>query len=223
MTTRALVIEDSPEIAALIAKLLGNEGFTVSATPSGKMGIAKARAERPEIVVLDLSLPDMDGLEVCRAIREFSDAYLIMLTARGDEVDRVIGLSVGADDYVTKPFSARELAARVRALRRRPRVAANPLREFGALQIDPVAREVILDGSPVSLTKIEFDLLDVLSAAPRRAFSREQLLKQIWGEWHSDDHVIDVHIGNLRRKLGESAAKQRYIRTVRGVGFRFEA
>jgi DNA-binding response OmpR family regulator len=132
-------------------------------------------------------------------------------------------LSVGADDYVTKPFSARELSARIKAMRRRPRLPEQPdLRHFGDLTVDPGAREVRLHGNLISLTKIEFDILDLLSGSPRRIFTREQLLEQIWGEWFGDDHVIEVHVGKLRKKLGESAASPRHIRTLRGVGYRFE-
>jgi DNA-binding response OmpR family regulator len=146
-----------------------------------------------------------------------------MVTARDEEVDKIVGLTVGADDYVTKPFSPRELAARIRAMRRRPRVPAQrEARDFGRLVIDPVAREVIVDGDTVDLTKIEFDILDLLSSSPRRTFTREQLLQHVWGDWFGDDHVIEVHMGKLRRKIGETAAEPRHIRTLRGVGYRFE-
>jgi DNA-binding response OmpR family regulator len=175
-------------------------------------------------MVLDVTLPGLDGIEVCRRIREFSDCYVVMVTARDEEFDRVLGLTMGADDYVTKPFSPRELTARIRAMRRRPRVSAAPdLRRFEELEVDPVAREVRLQGSVVELTKIEFDILDLLSGSPRRTFERGQLMNEVWGsEWVGDDHVIDVHLANLRRKLGESASAQRHIHTVRGVGYRFE-
>jgi DNA-binding response OmpR family regulator len=168
-------------------------------------------------------LPGIDGVEACRRIRAFSDAYIIMLTAKSDEVDKLVGLSVGADDYLTKPFSPRELVARVRAMLRRPRVAVvgPDLRRFGELEVDPAGREVRVDGRPVELTRTEFDLLDTLSAQPRVAFSRRQLLEHVWGgDWYGDDHVIDVHVGNLRHKLGDDATAPRYIRTVRGVGYR---
>ncbi|MBI1376356.1 MAG: response regulator [Frankiales bacterium] len=219
----ALVIEDSPEITMLVRGLLEREGYAVVATPRGDQGLDWARAKRPELVILDLSLPDRDGVDVCRELRGFSDAYVVMVTARDDEVDKIVGLTVGADDYVTKPFSPRELAARVRAMRRRPRIAPQQeLRDFGHLVVDPVAREVVVDGDQVELTKIEFDILDLLSGSPRRTFTREQLLVQVWGEWFGDDHVIEVHMGKLRKKLGESASQPRHIRTLRGVGYRFE-
>jgi len=220
---QALVIEDSPEITLLVRGLLEKEGYAVVATPRGSQGLEWARANKPELVILDLSLPDRDGVEVCRDLRAFSDAYVVMVTARDDEVDKIVGLTVGADDYVTKPFSPRELAARIRAMRRRPRVSAQQeSRDFGRLVVDPVAREVTVDGENVELTKIEFDILDLLSGSPRRTFTREQLLVQVWGEWFGDDHVIEVHMGKLRKKLGESASQPRHIRTLRGVGYRFE-
>ncbi len=226
MTTerpQALVIEDSPEITLLVRSLLEKEGYAVVATPRGLQGLEWARSKRPELVILDLSLPDRDGVEVCRELRSFSDAYVVMVTARDDEVDKIVGLTVGADDYVTKPFSPRELAARIRAMRRRPRITRQQdARDFGHLVVDPVAREVLVDGENVELTKIEFDILDLLSGSPRRTFTREQLLVQVWGEWFGDDHVIEVHMGKLRKKLGESASQPRHIRTLRGVGYRFE-
>jgi len=184
-----------------------------------------ARSHSPELVLLDINLPTMDGLEVCRKIREFSDAYVIMLTARTEEFDRVLGLAVGADDYVTKPFSVQEVAMRIKAMRRRPRLTGNrsQLFDFGDLVLDPVAREVRVAGELVDLTKIEFDLLDTLAQAPRRAFSRRTLLAQVWGEdWFGDDHVVDVHLANLRRKIGEPASSPKHIKTVRGVGYRFD-
>lgn len=220
----ALVIEDTPEFALLGQRLLESEGFRVITAATGERGLAQARKETPELVLLDISLPDLDGFEVCRRIREFSDCYVVMVTARHEEFDRVLGLSVGADDYVVKPFSNRELAARIKAMRRRPRAPAEPeRRDFGDLVVDPVAREVTLHGRTLDLTKIEYGILDLLSASPRRTFERSQLMTHVWGaDWHGDDHVIDVHLSNLRRKLGESASDQRYVRTVRGVGFRFE-
>jgi DNA-binding response OmpR family regulator len=220
---QALVIDDSPETTHLLRGLLEREGYAVVATPRGGPGLEWARVNRPELVILDPALPDRDGVEVCRDLRSFSDAYVVMVTARDDEVDKIVGLTVGADDYVTKPFSPRELTARVRAMRRRPRAAArHATRDFGRLVVDPVAREVTVDAEVVELTKIEFDILDLLSGSPRRTFTREQLLATVWGDWFGDDHVIEVHVGKLRRKLGETAAHPRHIRTLRGVGYRFE-
>ncbi len=222
---KALLVEDTAEFVLICQRMLETEGFTVSVARDGERGVALARSERPELVLLDITLPGMDGFEVCRRIREFTDAYVMMVTARTDELDKVIGLTVGADDYVTKPFSARELSARIGAMRRRPRVPEQPdVRDFGALVVDPMAREVRIDGELLELTKIEFDLLELLSGSPRRTFTRDQLLTEVWGgDWYGDDHVIDVHMGNLRKKLGESATEQRHVKTVRGVGYRFDA
>lgn len=224
---RALVVEDSPEFLLLCRHLLEKEGFDVVVATEGEKAVELAQRERPELAILDLGLPDVDGIEVCRRIRRFTDAYIVIVTGRSDEVDKIVGLSVGADDYVTKPYSPRELAARVQAMRRRPRgpaePAATPAREYGALRIDPLVREVTLDGAVLDLTKIEFGILDLLSSSPRRTFTRNQLLEEVWGDnWYGDDHIIDVHVGNLRKKLGESASKQHHIRTLRGVGYRFE-
>jgi DNA-binding response OmpR family regulator len=220
----ALLVEDAPEYVLLGTRLLESEGYSVVVAKDGERALQLARSHKPELVLLDISLPGIDGIEVCRRLREFTDTYVVMVTARDDEIDRVMGLTVGADDYVTKPFSARELAARIRAMRRRPRRPEQPdVRDFGDLVVDPQAREVRQGGQPVELTKIEFDILDLLTSQPRRTFERAQLLHTIWGgEWFGDDHVIDVHLGNLRRKLGESAGDSKHIRTVRGVGYRFD-
>jgi DNA-binding response OmpR family regulator len=220
----ALLIEDSKEYALIGAKLLQREGFDVVVAHDGETGLRLARSRKPEVVLLDVGLPGVDGFEVCRRIRDFSDAYLIMVTGRTDEVDRVVGLTMGADDYVTKPFSPRELAARIAAMRRRPRAAADPeVQDFGSLRVDVAARETTLDGQLLDLTKVEFDLLAKLASEPRRAFTRVQLIEAVWGsDWYGDDHFVDVHVGNLRKKLGESGARPRFVHTVRGVGFRFE-
>lgn len=220
---RALVVDDEPPLVQVVGGYLAREGFDVVTAADGEAAVAAAREHGPDVIVLDLMLPGIDGVEVCRRIRAFSDAYIIMLTAKSDEVDKVIGLSVGADDYLTKPFSPRELVARVRAMLRRPRTATPQLelRRFGDLEVDPAGREVRVGGHPVELTRTEFDLLETLSAQPRMAFSRRQLLEHVWGgDWYGDDHVIDVHIGNLRHKLGDDATAPRYIRTVRSVGYR---
>ena len=227
MSQRALVVEDAVEIQELVTALLREEGFDVRTAADGERAVEMARAFQPDLIVLDLSLPGLDGIQVCQQIRTFSEAFILMLTAKSDELDKVVGLSVGADDYVTKPFSARELVARVRVLFRRTRApgAATPAgpveRTFGDLLIDPEAREVTVAGKPVDLTRIEFDLLDTLSASPRVAFSRRQLQEAVWGEdWYGDDHAIDVHVSNLRRKLEPEERTPRYVRTVRGIGYR---
>ena len=221
---RALVVDDEPPLVRVISAYLEREGFAVSAAFEGEEAVELARATRPDLIVLDVMLPGIDGIEVCRRVRSFSDAYIVMLTARAEEVDKIVGLSTGADDYVTKPFSPGELMARVRAMLRRPRggdaASAGP-RRFGELTIDGLAREVRLGGESVDLTPREFELLDVLSAHPQVAFTREQLLERVWGlDWFGDDHVVDVHIANLRAKLDDDPRAPRYIRTIRGVGYR---
>ena len=224
---RAMVVEDETELAALVGSYLEREGFEVTVSHDGAQAVTAARAIDPDVIVLDLGLPGLDGVEVCRQVRTFSDAYVVILTARSDEVDTLIGLSVGADDYMTKPFSPRELMARVQAMLRRPRPLRRPddggeaARTFGDLTIDTVGRDVWLEGDPVALTRTEFDLLAALAERPRMAFSRRQLIDHVWGEtWVGDEHLVDVHIGHLRRKLGDDATEGRFVRTVRGVGYR---
>jgi DNA-binding response OmpR family regulator len=223
---RVLVVEDAPEFVDLLVPLLEREGYSVTAAVDGQEAVDVARRVEPDVIVLDLTLPVLDGVEACRQIRQFSDAYVIMLTARTDEVDRVVGLEVGADDYLTKPFSPRELVARVRAMLRRPRVghAAGPppdeRRRFDGLDIDPLGRTVHVAGEEVALTRIEFDLLQALSAKPTMVYSRHLLREMVWGpDWFGDDHVVDVHIANLRKKIDPPGGPSR-IRTVRGVGYR---
>ncbi len=220
---RALVVDDELPLATLVSDYLEREGFEVTTATDGERAVELTRELAPDVIVLDLMLPGIDGIEACRRIRTFSDAYIVMLTARVEEIDKIVGLTTGADDYITKPFSPAELVARIRALLRRPRSAhdATPIRRFGDLEIDPAAREVRHGGTIVELTRIEFDLLDALSERPRNALSRRQLLERVWGEsWFGDDHVVDVHIANLRAKLGDEPRTPRYIRTVRGIGYR---
>lgn len=224
---RAMVVEDEHELARVLGSYLERDGFDVTLSHDGRQAVAAAREVDPDVIVLDLGLPGLDGIEVCRQVRTFSDAYVVMLTARSDEVDKLIGLSVGADDYMTKPFSPRELMARLQAMLRRPRATGpagemgGEVRAFGSLRVDPLGREVWIDGEPVSLTRTEFDLLATLSGRPRMAFSRRQLIDDVWGPaWVGDEHLVDVHIGHLRRKLGDDATEGRYVRTVRGVGYR---
>lgn len=218
-TLKVLIVEDDAQLAAATKRLLEQASFEVAVCHDAESGLEQARALPADLVVLDINLPGIDGIEACRRLRTFSDAYVIILTALDSETDRVIGLSVGADDYMAKPYSPRELVARIRAMQRRPRASGEviPAREFGALRIDPGAREVAVDGRTIELSRTEFDLLDTLAAQPRMTISRQQLLEAVWGEgWFGDDHVIDVHISNLRKKLGNPA----YVTTVRGYGYR---
>jgi DNA-binding response OmpR family regulator len=229
---RALVVDDEVPLANVVASYLEREHFEVSVAHNGRDAVSLAREIDPDVVVLDLALPGIDGLEACRQLRTFSDAYVVMLTARDTEMDTIVGLSVGADDYVTKPFSPRELVARIRAMLRRPRtVSASddaaaapdqpPPRLFGALRIDVAGRQVFLDDEPITLTRTEFDVLTALSARPGVVFSRRQLLDAVWTEsWVGNEHLVDVHVGHLRRKLGDDPAAPRYVITVRGVGYR---
>jgi DNA-binding response OmpR family regulator len=220
---RILVVDDEAAIVDLLRGYLVREGLEVQAAIDGLAAVSAVRESEPDVVILDLMLPGIDGIEVCRQIRTFSDVYVLMLTARSEEIDRVVGLSVGADDYLVKPFSPRELVARVKALLRRPRTAALELGvDHGGLRIDPARREVLLDGKALRLTLIEFDLLAALARDPGLVLSRQQLLDRVWGpDFYGDDHLLDVHVGNLRRKLGEDPDRSRWIETVRGVGFRF--
>ncbi len=232
--TRVLVVDDEQAIAQLVSTYLSRGGYDVCVVHTGPDALAAARAQDPAVLVLDLALPGMDGIEVCRQVRTFSDCYILMLTARGDEMDRIIGLSVGADDYITKPFSARELVARVQAVLRRPRGPApgaasaatlaapeEPPRVFGDLTVHPGGRRALLRGEPVPLTRTEFDILEVMSRRPSFAFSRRTLVDQVWDPaWVGDEHIVDVHIAHLRHKLGDDPAEPRYIETVRGVGYR---
>jgi DNA-binding response OmpR family regulator len=227
---RALVVDDEVPLAGVVASYLEQEHFEVSIAHNGHDALALAREIDPDVVVLDLALPGIDGLEACRQLRTFSDAYVVMLTARDTEMDTIIGLSVGADDYVTKPFSPRELVARIRAMLRRPRSVVagidstpptSPPRVFGPLRIDVAGRQVFLDDEPVMLTRTEFDVLAALSSRPGVVFSRRQLLETVWAQdWVGNEHLVDVHIGHLRRKLGDDPAAPRYVITVRGVGYR---
>ncbi|NLS09959.1 response regulator transcription factor [Nesterenkonia sp. MY13] len=219
-----LVVDDEAPLVRLVQEYLRRDGLCVEATGNGPDAVQMVAELEPTVVVLDLGLPGMDGVEVCRRIRTFSDCYVIMLTARADEVDRLIGLSVGADDYVTKPFSPRELVLRVRAMlrRSRPESAAERHRHrAGALMVDTSAREVWLDDSQVELTPTEFELLSALITEPGTAKSRRELITKVWGEeWIGDEHLVDVHIGNLRRKIHDDPAWPRFIHTVRGVGYK---
>ncbi len=218
---RVLVVDDEPPIIDLVRGYLEREGYAVLAAADGPAAVAAVRADRPDVVILDLMLPGLDGIEVCRQIRTFSDAYVLMLTARSEEIDRVVGLSVGADDYLVKPFSPRELVARVRALLRRPRTATGAAALPAALEVDVARHEVRVDGQPIELTATEFGILAELARDPGVVVGRAALLEAVWGpDFVGDDHLVDVHVANLRRKLGDDPERPRFVETVRGVGHR---
>ena len=223
----ALVVDDEHKLVELIRGYLEREGFAVLVAYDGPTAVQLARSERPDVVVLDLMLPGFDGLEVCRRLRQFSDAYVIMLTAKAEEIDKLVGLGVGADDYLTKPFSPRELVARIKAMLRRPRrpkmgeEGTRPPQRLGTLVIDRLRREVSRAAVPIELTAREFDLLALLADQPGRVFTRAQILDRLWSEDTADDHVVEVHVANLRRKLEPNPSEPFYVQTVRGVGYRF--
>lgn len=220
---RVLVVDDEVPLTGVVGSYLVREGFEVSVAHTGPDAVDMARTERPDLIVLDLMLPGFDGIEVCRQVRTFTDTYIIMLTARDSEVDKVLGLSMGADDYLVKPFSPRELIARVHAMLRRPRVADLGPQDaiaVGGLVIDPESRDVRVDGVTVDLTRTEFDLLAAMASRPKAALTRRQLIDAVWGpDWFGDEHVVDVHVGHVRTKLGDDANEPRFVRTVRGVGY----
>ncbi|CAB5004623.1 unannotated protein [freshwater metagenome] len=221
---RVLVVDDEVPLTVVVSSYLEREGFKVSVAHTGPDAVEAARSDRPDLIVLDVMLPGFDGVEVCRQVRQFSDAYIIMLTARDEEVDKILGLSMGADDYLVKPFSPRELIARVRAMLRRPRTSSTSglaeLRVVGGLTIDLEARLVLVDGAPVEVTRTEFDVLAAMVSRPRAVLTRRQLIEAVWGPgWYGDEHVVDVHVNHLRTKLGDDATDPRFVRTVRGVGY----
>ena len=220
---RILIADDEPDLRKMLTAYLEAEGFETSVATDGNQALERVRADRPDLIVLDVGMPGIDGFEVLRRVRAESDVPVIMLTARSEEVDRVVGLTVGADDYVTKPFSPRELAARIKAvLRRGRRPGDEEVLRFPGLTIDLARREVLRDEEPVSLSTLEFDLLAALASAPRRVFTRDQLLQRVWGfDYFGVDRVVDVHIANIRKALGDDAADPAVIGTVRGVGYRF--
>ena len=227
VTARVLIIEDDPNVAEVVARYLEREGYHVEIAVDGLAGLRRALVEPPDLVVLDLMLPSMGGLEVCRRLREAAPVPVIMLTARGEEADRIAGLEFGADDYVAKPFSPRELTARVKAVLRR---ATGPLvtvpeptvLRAGDLELDVVVHEARLGGQLVPLTVKEFDLLAHLMRHPRRAFRREELLEQVWGFAYGDTSTVTVHVRRLREKIEADPSAPRHVCTVWGVGYRFE-
>lgn len=221
---RVLVVDDEPPIRAVVRGFLERDGLEVSEAPDGPSAVEAARALKPDVIVLDVMLPGFDGLEVLRRVRAFSDPMVVLLTARTEEMDRIVGLRIGADDYVTKPFSAAELAARVGALLRRRRPAPDPAPAAPpGLAVDPARRSVSVDGARVDLTATEFEILAALARDPGVVLTRQQLVDAAWGaDWPGDEHVLDVHVANLRRKLGDDPAAPRFVETVRGVGYRLK-
>ena len=225
---RILVVEDDPTVSEVVTRYLEREGFVVEVAYDGAVALERALADPPELIVLDLMIPSLDGFEVCRRLRATAPVPVIMLTARGEEADRIVGLELGADDYVSKPFSPRELTARIKAVLRR---AGGPVADSGgeaallragSLEVDTVAHEARRDGELVSLTSREFDLLVHLMRHPRRAFRREQLLEQVWGFAYGDTSTVTVHVRRLREKVETDPAAPRHVCTVWGVGYRFE-
>ncbi|HSP28391.1 MAG TPA: response regulator transcription factor [Ilumatobacteraceae bacterium] len=225
---RILVVDDEAAIRDLVGSSLRNEGFEVDEAADGEEALTRFAQRVPDLVVLDLRLPGIGGLDVLREIRRTSAVYVIVLTARADEADKLIGLELGADDYITKPFSPRELGARVRAVLRRSRDAdtatgtvGDAVTRLDGLTVDVARHEVRVDGELAELTSLEFQLLATLTEAPGRVFTRRQLIERIWGwDFYGDERLVDVHIGNLRKAIGDAADEPRFIGTVRGVGYK---
>jgi DNA-binding response OmpR family regulator len=227
MATRVLVVDDERVVTEVVGRYLQREGFEVSLASNGAEALQMAQEWSPDLIVLDLMLPAIDGLEVCRRLRHDSSVPIIMLTACGEETDRVLGLELGADDYIVKPFSPRELVARIKSVLRR--TSAGPVQapggalRFGALCVNPQAREVTLQGNEVRLTAKEFDLMWFLVSHPGQVFTREQLMNQVWDYTYAgDSSTVTVHIRRLREKVEADPMKPRYIKTVWGVGYKFE-
>lgn len=222
---RILVVDDEPQIRKVVTSYLSKEGFEVAEAADGPSAVSQVDLLEPDVVILDVMLPGFDGVEALRQIRMRSDIYVIMLTARADEADKLVGLSVGADDYMTKPFSARELVARVKAVLRRARSGSTQDADLiihGGLTIDNAAHSVSVDGEAVDLTALEYDLLTALASSPGRVFTRGQLIERVWGwDFFGDERVVDVHIRKLRQKLGDDPHSPRFVATLRGVGYRF--
>lgn len=225
---RILIIDDEASTRDLARTYLEREGFEVIEAVEGNAGLEAARQQSPDVVILDLMLPGLDGVELCRRLRGNSNVYIMMLTARSDELDRVVGLSVGADDYVTKPFSPRELVARVKAMLRRPHggeaQANGPiLLQFSTLSVDVPRREVKRHGKHIDLTRTEFDVLRTLAERPGMVFSRDRLIQCVWGDdFYGDERVVDAYIKHLRQKLEDDPSNPQIIHTIRGVGYTFE-
>jgi DNA-binding response OmpR family regulator len=222
--TTVLVVDDEPIVREIVVRYLERDGYTTLEAQDGEIARALLERDPPDLVVLDVMLPGTDGLELCRWIRSRSELPVILLTARGEEADRIVGLELGADDYVTKPFSPRELAARVRSVLRRssPLTRAGEHLSFDGLELDADAREVRTEAGPLRLTAKEFDLLWFLASHPRKVFSRDQLMSSVWGyEAALDTGTVTVHIRRLREKIEQTPSRPRFVETVWGVGYRF--
>jgi two-component system, OmpR family, alkaline phosphatase synthesis response regulator PhoP len=225
--TRILIIDDEPSIVRLLQAYLEHEGFEIATAADGACALQLSRSFKPQLVLLDLLLPEVDGLEVCRQLRQESDVYIIMLTARSEETDIVVGLTLGADDYVTKPFSPREIVARVKAVLRRSRRPLagqdSAVLSFPNITIDTGRHKVVAYGESIELTALDFDILRTLALQPGMVFTRAQLLERVWGYDHlGDERVVDVHIGLLRKRIERDAQEPHFVKTVRGVGYKFD-
>ncbi len=220
------MVDDEASVRKLVSSYLTREGYEVLEAADGAAALKLARTKHPDLIVLDLMIPEVDGLEVCRILRSESDVNVIMLTARTEETDKLLGLGLGADDYLTKPFSPRELVARVKAVLRRGQShqgSSRDVRRAGPIEIDSVRHTVTVDGHNLDLTAREFDILDKLAARPGMVYTREKLLEQVWGyEFYGDPRVVDVHMAKLRKKLEQDPANPKYLQTVRGVGYKLE-
>jgi two-component system response regulator RegX3 len=220
-----LLVEDEESITTPLTAALAREGFDATVAPTAAEALELARSLEPDVVLLDLMLPDGSGLDVCRELRRTSRVPIIVVTARGDEADRVVGLELGADDYVVKPFSARELVARIRAVLRRSEAVSEPRQDgvvvLGRLSVDPARRVASLEGEPLELSRKEFEVLELLAREAGRVVTRERILEEVWDTtWFGSTKTLDVHVSALRRKLGDDTSQPRFIHTVRGVGFR---
>ena len=218
-----LVVDDESAVRKLVKTYLEREGFTVLEAADGSAAVNLARREKPDLVILDLMLPEIDGLEVCRILRSESDAFVLMLTAKADEADKLTGLGLGADDYLTKPFSPRELVARVRAILRRGAAgpAGGKIINAGPIRVDRIGHEAAVEGKPLDLTAKEFEILLQLLRHPGMVYTRGQLLQQVWGyDFFGDVRVVDVHVAKLRKKIEADPANPKYIKTVRGIGYK---
>lgn len=225
-TTKILIADDEMSLRSLVGSYLRAEGYEVVEAGDGETAVDEVKKGRLDLVILDVRMPGLDGIEALRQIRTFSDVYVIMLTARAEEADKLVGLAVGADDYLTKPFSPRELVARVKAVLRRSRNGSvscgDDVLTFPSLQIDKGTRTIVHRGIRPQVTALEFDLISALASQPGRVFSRRQLLEAVWGwDYFGDERVVDVHIRNLRKALNDDASQPSVIETVRGVGYRF--